>query len=193
MHFIRKSGFLTKKSVWIFCRNCLFRVSNLISDQNYKQCYYMKTIKKIAMILFFVNFTVLHSQNEEIYFSEIGTLEQLETKQQYIPKEIIVSKEYTLMYALAEYKSMIIRAKELTDKLSENNNRIQDGSITKTQIKKRKKDWVEAKLLNFRLDDYTSMYNKVNYPILEYLSIEVLNDYQGFSEIFTNSTQYAGF
>ncbi|WP_299434510.1 hypothetical protein [uncultured Aquimarina sp.] len=153
----------------------------------------MKTIKKISMILLFVNFTVLYSQDEEIYFSEIGISEQTETKEQYTPKEIIVYKEYTLMYRVAEYKSMIIRAKELTDELSENDNRIQDGSITKTQIKKQKRDWVEAKLLNFRLDDYTSMYHKVNYPILEYLSVEVLNDYHGFSEIFTNSAQYAGF
>ncbi|WP_298544883.1 hypothetical protein [uncultured Aquimarina sp.] len=153
----------------------------------------MKTIKKISMILFFVNFTILYSQDEEFYFSEIGISEQTETKQQYIPKEIIISREYTLIYRLEEYKSMIMRAKELTDALSENDIRIQDGSITKAQIKKWKRDWVEAKLLNFRLDDYTSMYHKVNYPILKYLSVGVLSDYQGFSEIFTNSAQYAGF
>ncbi|WP_405205138.1 hypothetical protein [Aquimarina sp. LLG6339-5] len=153
----------------------------------------MKTIKNLLMISFFVNFTVLYSQDKEIYISEIATTDQTETKKEYIPKEITVSKEYKLMYSLSEYKSMIIRAKELGDILSENDDSVQNGSITKTEIEKWKRDLVEAKLLNFRLDDYTSMYHKLNYPLLEYLSIEVLNDYRGFSETLSNSTQYAGF
>jgi len=144
------------------------------------------------MILLFVNFNGLYSQNPESNSIPIDTAKSAE-KPYYTIKEIGVSKIFTLAYPLEEYESMIIRCNELSYVLLEHKERIDDGSITKSQIKDLKRDLVEAKLLHFRLSDFTQMYHKLNYPVLEYLSEETLSNYQVFSKILLNTTQYAGF
>ncbi len=150
-------------------------------------------MKNILIIIFLVNCAEFYAQNEEVFISQVTPIEQPVEELQYSPKEIVVTKTIALKYPLAEYEAMITRCNELSDKILEYKKEFQNGSIKKTQIKALKKDLVEAKLLSYRLDDFTSMYHNQNYPVLEYLSMEMLSDYHDFSKVLASATQYAGF
>ncbi|MEW7277594.1 hypothetical protein ABW636_03265 [Aquimarina sp. 2201CG1-2-11] len=148
-------------------------------------------MKNIMIIIFFVNCTGLYAQNTKDTILQITASTEKETL--YTPKEITVSKIVELTYPIKEYETMIMRCNELADKLIQYKNDIQRGSMTKAEIKHLKKDMTEAKLLNYKLGDYTAIYNSQDYPLTDYLSKEILDNYQDFSKIFAKTNQYASF
>lgn len=150
-------------------------------------------MKNTFIILFYLSVTGLFAQEMENLSSDLKHTNQSENEVQYKTSVVLEAQTYTLAYSLEEYEAMIIRCKELAEKLIEHDKIAQNGSMTKVQIKNWKRDLLEAKLLNYRLDDYTSMYQRQNYPLLEYVNIDVLNDYYDFSKILTSATQYASF
>ncbi|WP_066316952.1 hypothetical protein [Aquimarina aggregata] len=101
-----------------------------------------------------------------------------------------VNQTNTIEYSLKEYESMITECKKLTMKLIAHKEIAQKGNMTKTQFKNWKKDLVEAKLLNYRIYEFTSAYKHFNYPLSKYVNKEVLNNYNYFSEILTNSSKH---
>ncbi len=148
-------------------------------------------MKSILMILLFLNFIGLYSQQDEIYTSPITTMKQVEVKIHYSYKEMSISKTYTQPCSLAEYEAMIRRHIEFTGKLIEQKERIQNKSITKIRVTESKKDLVAAKFLYYRVDDFTKMYQKQNYPLLKYFNVEALSSYHDFLKIVTNTSRYA--
>ncbi len=104
-----------------------------------------------------------------------------------------VSRIDNLEYSLEEYESMLSRCQELTNKLVEYDKIIQNGSMTKKQTKAWKRDVMEAKLLGYRIEDFTAIYRDGDYPYVNYLNIQVLNNYDDFAKTLNDATQYAGF
>ncbi len=100
---------------------------------------------------------------------------------------------YNIKYSLQEYETMIKRCNELTAKLLKHEELYKSGSMKKKQKKEWKRDLIEAKLLNFRIEDFKAIYLNGDYPIVEYINIQVRNNFEDFSKTLETSTQYAGF
>ncbi len=115
-----------------------------------------------------------------------------ETKYDNVIQENEISRVDNIKYSMEEYDALIERCRELTSKLVEYDKMIQEGSMTKKQKKQWKRDVVEAKMLNFRIDDFTSTLIKENYSLIEHLNKEALSDYYDFSKILESSMNYAG-
>lgn len=96
-------------------------------------------------------------------------------------------------YPLAEYEAMVKRCNELASQLVKHEKRYHSGVMTKKEKKAWKRDIVEAKLLNFRIEDFTAVYLKGDQPIVEYINIQVLNNFEDFSKTLEVSDKYAGF
>ncbi len=129
---------------------------------------------------------------QELQISETEYSREVSLESQLTP-QVLISYSYSLQYPIEKYESMILRGKELTDKLIEHDKIMQNESRTKAQIKEWKRDLLEAKLLGYRIDEYTTMYKRENYPLIEYVNKEVLNNYDDFSKMLDTATQYAGF
>ncbi len=136
-------------------------------------------MKKSLLIICFLSMTGLYAQ-EELFVSQT----QESTK---------ASRVDNITYSIAEYEAMIKRGKELITKIKEHDKLIQKGSMSKAAIKEWKKDMLEAKLLNYRISDFTTKYLNAGYSLIDNVSTEVLSDYYDFSKTLETSDQYAGF
>ncbi len=96
-------------------------------------------------------------------------------------------------YPVEEYEAMIARCKELSLKIIAYDKMIQDGTMKRSQRKAWKRDLMEAKLLNYRIDDFTNAYIKQNYSLIEHVDNKSLSDYYDFSKVLENANKYAGF
>lgn len=108
-------------------------------------------------------------------------------------EESNVSRVNHIKYSIEEYEAMIAECKELTKRLQEYDRLIQNGKMTKAQKRAWKKEVMEAKLLNFRIDDFTTIYMKRNYSLIDHVDVKALSDYYDFSKTLESATQYAGF
>ncbi|MEW7291887.1 hypothetical protein [Aquimarina sp. 2304DJ70-9] len=147
-------------------------------------------MKKNLLIICFLSIAGIHAQ--EVLFvpqiehnTVINETEPLQTN--------TVLRVDNVTYSMKEYESMIKRGKELTFILIEHDKLVQKGSMSKKQIKKWKRDVLEAKLLNYRIDDYTSAYLREGYSLIDHVSEDVLSDYYDFSKVLETSVQYVGF
>ncbi|GAA4271787.1 hypothetical protein U6A24_14455 [Aquimarina gracilis] len=103
-----------------------------------------------------------------------------------------ISRVDNIKYSIDEYESMIQRCKELTIKLVEYEKMILEGSMTKKQKKQWKRDVVEAKMLNFRIDDFTTILIQQNYSLIDHVNKKALSDYYDFSKVLESSINFAG-
>lgn len=104
----------------------------------------------------------------------------------------VVSQSYTMAYTIENYKNMILSCRGLTAKLMIYNRMAKNNTLSKKEFKNWKRDLVEAKLLNFRIDEFISAYDKVNYPFKDYVNKELLDNYADFSSTLTNATIVSG-
>jgi len=108
-------------------------------------------------------------------------------------KSMVVSRSYTLDYSIEQYQMMIDRCKELTNELEKYNKLAAKGYMSKEQYTNWKRDLVEAKLLDYRIDDFNKMYQSKSYSFEEYVTSEVLDNYNDFSKTLTTANLYAEF
>ncbi len=108
-------------------------------------------------------------------------------------QESKISRIDNIKYSAEEYELMIKKCRELTIKLVKYDKMIQDGSMTRKQKKQWKRDVVEAKMLNFRIYDFTDKLIQQNYSLIDHVNKEALSDYYDFSKILESSMNYAGF
>ncbi len=142
-------------------------------------------MKKCLLIICILSINGLYAQQEPIKYNNV-----IEESEQQNSTSLRVDN---LKYSMEEYESMVKRGKELTAILEEHDKLIQEGSMTKKQIKNWKRDVIEAKLLNYRIGDFTSAYIREGYSLIDHISQDVLSDYYDFSKKLESSSQYAGF
>ncbi len=145
---------------------------------------------KKLLIVFWFALVGVYAQ-EESTTQKIESTDTIEETQD--QNTTTVSRIDNFEYSLKEYKSMLSRCKELTSKLIEYDKLIKDGSMTRKQTKAWKRDVMEAKLLDYRIEDFTTIYRGGDYPHVNYLNIQVLNNYDDFSKTLDSASQYAGF
>ncbi len=147
-------------------------------------------MKKNLLIICFLSMAGMYAQQEPFIVEVQYTPTINETEES---KTTTASRIDNLTYSIEEYEDMIKRGKELTIKIIEHKKLTQTGSMTKTQVRELKRDLLEAKLLNYRIDDFTSKYLKAGYSLIDNVSTEVLSDHYDFSKTLEISSQYAGF
>lgn len=157
----------------------------------------MKKLTSLIVVLFAVTGTFAQKPeyaSEKKYTKHVITeLQKENAKSKITPTLIVTAQNNTAQYSLEEYETMVKRCKELTGLLLKYEESYRDGSMSKRDKKKWKKDLMEAKLLNLRIEDFNSHYRKKETPIVEYLNIQVLNNFEDFSKTLETSKQYAGF
>ncbi len=149
--------------------------------------------KNNVFVVLFLVITGMYAQ-QEVHFSTPTTeTDQTEETEVHYSTSKNVSPAYDVKYSIQKYEEMIQRSKELTSELVAYDKLIKSGSMKRKQIKKWKRDVMEAKLLNFRIEDFNKVYRSSNYPVVNYLSIQALNNYDDFSKTLEDAVQYAGF
>ena len=147
-------------------------------------------MKKSLLFICMLSIVGLYAQQGQIIIQNPNNNGTEESEQ----KETITSSRINDLTRLkGQYESMIKRGKELTAILIEHDKLIQEGSMTKKQIKNWKRDVLEAKLLNYRIEDFTNAYLRDGYSLIEHLSPGVISDYYNFSKKQESSSKYAGF
>ncbi len=168
------------------------------------------TIKKLnipdsKILLNEFNMVIVNLETGKYYFVKPDFLKELsyfsdeqplvDYTDEVIPQktETVLPIKEALVYDIAKYEAMIQRCKELTSRLIMHNKRIDRGEMTKTQVKDWKRDLVEAKLLNYRIDDFLSIYDERIYYNNEYVNKDMSDSYNNFSRTLDTANRYAGF
>jgi len=102
------------------------------------------------------------------------------------------SRVDNIKYSIEEYESMIVRCKELTARLVHHKQTVRKGSMSKSQYRAWQRDLVEAKMLNFRIDDFNMKFFEQDNTLLDRINKESLSSYYDFSKVLESSMNYAG-
>ncbi|GAA4278873.1 hypothetical protein [Aquimarina mytili] len=149
--------------------------------------------KNNVFAVLFLVITGMYAQQEDQFSTPITESNLTEEKEIQYSTSVNMSPTYDVKYSIQKYEEMIQRSKELTSKLVEYDKLIKSGSMKRKQEKNWKRDVMEAKLLNFRIEDFNKVYRSGNYPMVNYLSIQALNNYDDFAKTLEDAVQYAGF
>ncbi len=147
-------------------------------------------MKKGLLIICMLSIIGLYAQEEQVIIPKEYDINTEEIEQ---PQTHRISRVDKLTDFSKEYEAMVKRGKELTTLLIEHDKLVKKGSMTKKQITAWKRDVIEAKLLSYRIDDFTYSYIKEGYSLIDLVSPNVLSDYYDFSKKLESSSQYAGF
>ncbi|SHI37288.1 hypothetical protein [Aquimarina spongiae] len=148
----------------------------------------MKTHTLFA-ILWFTTIVLQAQENQQITTT---TLTNVTIEVQQFEETQNIEKDQPT-YPVEEYKAMIARCKELSLKIIAYDRMIQEGTMKRSQRKAWKRDLMEAKLLNYRIDDFTNAYLRQNYSLIEHVDNKSLSDYYDFSKVLESANKYAGF
>lgn len=151
--------------------------SKYIAMNNYTDIILNTSTKKYYMVTY--NFL------KKFNFGSVKSVSQNNSGTR-LQSSMSLTKENSLKYAIEKYKSMILRCKELNTRLIIYGRLAKKGSMSKKQIFSWKRDLVEAKLLNIRIDEFKSRYKREEYKFQDYVNQEMLDNYEDFANTLSS-------
>lgn len=107
-------------------------------------------------------------------------------------RKINVSRIDNMKYPFKEYRGMMKECKKLTSKLRRHREISETGKMTKTQMLDWKRDIIEAKLLNYRINELSESYEMIKYASYLTATDTLSSSYDKFYEILNAANKYTG-